>query len=105
MNHFLEKLLGKRGITDATKLDKDEIKTYDNWRKVLSEGEISVEKIQEFCKQQLSIIEAKFKEDNIPEKNQRLITSYNIYKALLGAIEKPKHEKEDLEKYLQSLIA
>ena len=102
---ILDKLLGKRGIKDTTVLDEAEQKTYDNWRKILSEGEITVERIKDFCKQQLSIIENKFKElDNSPDKNQRLIISHNIYKALLDCIEKPKMERGNLEEYLQKLL-
>lgn len=102
---ILDKIFKKRGIEDSTQLDEAEQKTYDNWRKILSEGDITVEKIKEFCAQQLSIIENKFKElDNSPEKNQRLIISHNIYKALLDCIEKPKKDKEHLEKYLQELL-
>ena len=105
MNFLLEKLFKKKGIVDASKLDESEKATYDSWQRTLSEGDMSVDKIQAFCKQQLSIIEGKFKEmDNSAEKNQRLIVSHNIYRALVDTIEKPKNEREQLERYLQSLL-
>src|SRR3990167_9383762 len=105
MHFLLEKLLGKRGIKDTTVLDESEKQTYDNWQRILSEGDISVEKIKEFCKQQLSVIEGKFKEmDNNSNKNLRLIISHNIYRAIIDCIEKPRHEREQLEKYLQQIL-
>lgn len=105
MNQLLERLLGKKGIKDTTELDESEKQVYDKWQKTLSEGEITVDKIQGFCKQQLSVIEGKFKElDNSPDKNQRLIISHNIYKAIIDCIDKPRMEREQLERYLQSLL-
>ena len=105
MNTLLEKLFRRRGIKDTTVLDTGEQKTYDNWQYILSGNEVTVDRIKEFCKLQLSVIEAKFKElDNSPDKNQRLIISHNIYRALVDCIEKPNMERENLEKYLHSLL-
>lgn len=105
MHYILEKLLGRRGIKDTTELDDSEKQTYDKWQKILSEGVMTVDKIQEFCRQQLSIIEGKFKDpENTPEKAHRLTIIHTVYKSIIDCIEKPKMEKENLEKYLQSLI-
>ena len=105
MNHLLEKLFKKRGIKDTMTLDHQEQQTYDNWQKILSEGEITVDKVKQFCETQISLIEGKFKDlDNTPEKAQRLTISHSVYKAILDCMEKPQTERENLEKYLHQLI-
>lgn len=105
MAHWLiEKLLRKRGIESTDKLAEHEKPTFDGWQRILSEGTITVDKIQEFCRAQLSLIHGKFKEDNSNEKNNKLIAMHNVYKSILDVIDKPKIEKEQLEKYLHDLI-
>lgn len=102
---ILDKLFAKRGITDVTKLDDNERITFDKWQKVLSEGEITVSKIQEFCKMQLGLIEGKFKDTTrTTQQTERLVIAHSIYKALLDSMEKPARERESMEKYLQQLI-
>ena len=104
MHRSLEKILEKRGIKDVSELDPTEQETFDKWNKSLSDGVITVDKIEDFCRQQLDIIDLKFKDmDNSAEKNQRLIILHNVYKSMLGAISKPKQEREQLEKFLLSL--
>ena len=103
--NILDKLFEKRNISEVTKLDEGEKHTYDNWRKILSEGEITVEKINEFCQSQVSIIEGKWRElDNTAIKNERLIITHTIYKTIIDAISKPQKERENLEQYLQKLL-
>ena len=102
---ILQKYLNKLGLTDTTELTPNEKQDYDRWSKVLSEGDITVDKIKEFCEKQLSIIENKFKElDNTQEKNTRLITMHTVYKTIITMIDSPKSEREQLEKYLNNLI-
>lgn len=105
MAHFLiEKLFKYRGIEDFNSLSLAEKQDYDRWQKILTEGEITVNKIKEFCSQQISIIHAKFKEDNTNERNNKLIAMHNVYKSILDIIEKPKVEREQLEKFLHDLL-
>ena len=102
---ILERLLKKRGIKDVSVLSNDEKADFDRWNKVLSEGEISVEKIKTFCQQQIKLIESQWKNlDNSERKNERLIVMHVVYSAILEAIEAPKIERENLEKYLVGLI-
>lgn len=105
MHDLLQRLLRKKGIEDTSTLDESEKKTFDTWQGVLSEGDMSVDRIRQFCQFQLGNIEGKWKDlDNSDQKNQRLIITHTVYKAILDCIEKPAHERENLEKYLQNLI-
>ena len=104
MHALLEKLLQKRKIKDVTKLNPEEKKTFDTWNKVLSEGDITVEKIQEFCQSQIDIIESKWKDLNIENsKKAEWIPIHNVYSTILLAIKSPRSAKEALEKQLINL--
>ena len=110
MHNLLLRLLEKRKIKkedlkyDENPLLNEKLK-FEEWDRVLSEGEISVEKIKEFCRQQIKLIEAQWKNmDNDTKKNERLIISHTIYSTFIQLIESPQTEKENLEKYLTDLI-
>ena len=104
MHYLIEKLLKKRGLDDTTSLSTEEKKTIDNYQKILTE-EINLDKVVEFCRNQVGVIEAQWRNlENTNQKNERLIIAYNIYKILLDLITKPKAEQESLEKYLRDLI-
>ena len=104
MHPLLTKLLGKRKITKE-QLDEEEKKDFDRWEKILSEGDITVEKIADFCKAQISAIEAKWRDmDNASLKNERLIIAHNIYSTIVKAISAPEVERVSLEEYLNNLI-
>ena len=99
---YLEKL----GIKDPTKdLSSEEKITLESWKRILSGGEISVDRIKEFCEYQLSIIETKFRD---PEKSDRekanLTLIHSAYSSIKAIIVSPKTEQESLEKYLNTLI-
>lgn len=105
MHKLLSQLLEKRGIKTVNELSEEEGKQFDNWQKILSEGEMSVDKIRDFCQLQLDIIKTKMKNfDNEPWNNERLTVYFNVYDALLTLISSPKAEREALEKYLKQLI-
>lgn len=105
MNPLLEKLLRKKNVNNVSDLSDDEKSTYDNWQKILSEGEITVDKIRDFCKVQKKLIEGQYSNaDNTDKKDNILKASLGIYNALIGLIESPKAEREALEKYLNQLI-
>lgn len=105
MHNKLNQLLDKRGIKDVSELDEYEKRDFDRYNKILSKGSISVKKIEEFCINQIQIIEGKWKDlDNSKEKNDKLITFHVVYKSLLELIKAPSTEKENLERYLNSLI-
>jgi len=105
MHQLLEKLLTKRKITNVNELTVEEAEQFDSWQKTLTEGEMSVEKIRDFCQAQLDIIKGQMKGiDNTPQKNERLTTYFNIYDALITLINSPQSERESLEKYLNQLL-
>lgn len=104
MHNLLTKIFAKRGIKDITELDKDERETFETWNKILSEGEMTVEKIQEFCQSQIDVIENKWKDLDIEQtKKAEWIPIHNVYSAILLAIKSPKAARENLEKQLIEL--
>lgn len=101
----LDELLEKRGIADVSKLDESEKQTFDRWQRILSDGEVTVDKLKTFCLNQIHAIEHKWRDlENSELKNQRLIAMHTVYKTLLDAMEKPQAERENLEKHLAQLI-
>ena len=105
MYPLLEELLKKRGITNVNELNAEEAEQFDSWQKTLTEGEMSVEKIRDFCQVQLDIIKEQMKGiDNSYDKNERLTIMFNIYDSLLTLIGSPAAERESLEKYLTQLL-
>lgn len=105
MHKILENLLKKKGIENIENLRGDEKDTFDKWNRILSEGEMTLEKIVSFCDAQLNLIDDKFKNlDNTSDKNDRLIIYRTVYKTIKDAIVRPQAERENLEKYLSSLL-
>ncbi len=105
MKPILNKLLEKRGIEDVSKLTQEEAATFDTWNRILSDGEITLDKILEYCGAQVGAIELQWKNlDNTPQKNERLILMHTIYKGLMNLISAPRAERETLEKYLNDLL-
>lgn len=105
MHRLLQKLLNKQGLSDTFQLKDEEKQDFDRWQAILSEGSVTLEKVKEFCLAQIFIIEEQFKNlDNSKDRNERLILTFNVYKAILNCIEAPNAEKEALEKYLTNLI-
>ena len=105
MLNLLQRLLAKKGIRDVSELENYERDDFDRWGKILSEGEVTVESIKEGIKGYIRIVEGQMKNlDNSKEKNERLINQLVTYKTLLELIDSKGIEKENLERYLQSLI-
>jgi len=105
MHPLLDKLLKKRKIADVSHLGEVEKENFDQWSRILSEGEITVKTIEEFCQGQLNKIEAGFKDmDKSNEEKARLTILHGVYKSLINIISGPLVERETLEKYLNSLL-
>lgn len=101
MHPLLQNWLNKIKITDVNKLSTDEKATFDDWNRVLSEGEITVEKITQFCKAQKRIVETQYTNpDNSEKKDHILKASLGFYNSMLNLLESPKAEKEAIEKDL-----
>uniref|UniRef100_A0A6M3JTV3 Uncharacterized protein n=1 Tax=viral metagenome TaxID=1070528 RepID=A0A6M3JTV3_9ZZZZ len=112
MHNLLTKIFAKRGIKDFNELDNtplpdgspSERQVFETWNKILSEGEMTVEKIQEFCQSQIDVIENKWKDLDIEQtKKAEWIPIHNVYSAILLAIKSPKAARENLEKQLIEL--
>jgi hypothetical protein len=101
--NILSKFLQKRGIKSADELNDDEKTTFNQREKILSEGEVTVDAIRRFCQQQIDIIETKWKDLEYQNK-EKLIPYHTVYKLILGSIDGPKSERENLERYLNLLI-
>lgn len=99
---ILTRLLEKRGVQEKD-LSGEEKVQFDTWKKTLSEGDITVESIKGFCVRMIDVIEQKWRDFEYKDK-EKLLASHTVYKALLGIIDGPKVEKEQLEKYLLNLI-
>ena len=105
MHGLLAKLLSKRGIDNLNSLDKEEKQTWDEWEKILSKEELTLEDVKQFCKSQLEVIKGKWSNlDTETEKKQDLIPYFVVYSTLLQAIDSPKAVRESLENQLNNLL-
>lgn len=105
MHGILTKLLQKRGIESVNKLDKEEKQTFDNWEKILSKEELTLEDVKNFCQSQIDVIEGKWKDLNVDNlKKAELIPYHTVYKTLLTAIQSPRSARESLENQLNQLL-
>lgn len=105
MHSLISKLLHKRGIESVDKLDVEEKQTFEDWQRVLSVGELTIDGVKQFCKGQIDIIENKWKDLAVENhKKAELIPFHTCYKTLLSAIDAPKNAKEALERQLNQLL-
>ncbi len=105
MHLLLKQLLGKKGIKSVDELESYEKDDFDRWGRILQEGEITVETIKQGITGFIKLIEGQMKNlENSKEKNERLVMQLITYKSLLELIDSKGIEKENLEKYLRSLI-
>lgn len=105
MHKLIADLFKKIGIEKIEDLSVEEKKDFERWQKTLSEGEVTVDKILEFCRSQVKLIEVQWKNlDNDSKKNDRLIILHTTYSTLINLITGPKSEKESLESYLNQLL-
>ena len=102
---ILTKLLEKRKIKDVNELDKEERQQFDEWQKILSKDELTIDDVKKFCETQCEIIENKWKDYEIPQaKKAEWITAHVIYRTLSQIINSPKVGRDQLEQYLNELI-
>lgn len=105
MNNLLSRLFRARNITDVTELSSEERDNFDNWKRVLSEEEVTIEDVSKFCDRQKQEIEILLENtDNSYQKNERLIYQLGIYRKIAKLITGRKTEREALEQYLEDLI-
>ena len=99
---ILDRIFEKRGIKDANELDAEERTQYENYKRVLSKNEITIEDLKEFLESQIKIIEMKWRDYSVKDKGD-FIPYHTIYRALLDVIKNPQAEREALETYLIQL--
>lgn len=105
MHNLLYKLLNKRRIESVDELSVDEKTVFENWNKVLTTEDLTVNEIKVFCQGQIDIIETKWKDYGLEQaKKNELLPYYTVYKTLLAVIDSPKTAREALENYLIQLI-
>lgn|SRR3990167_9529004 len=105
MHSLLSKLLQKRNIKHVDELSNEEKDQFQRWQSVLTGERVTVDKVDLFIKGQIASIESQMKNlDNTPQKNERLILLFSVYKAISEALKAPEKEREVLEQYLTSLL-
>lgn len=103
--NILERLLKKRGIKNVDELSNEEKKDFENWRKILSKDELTLEDVKAFCQSQIDVIEGKWKDYSIPQSQKaEWIPYHTVYKTLEQAMLAPKSARENLEAQLNQLI-
>lgn len=102
----LTRLLEVVGIKDPAKeLSPEEMGTLENWKRILSQGEMTIEKIKEFCEYQLTLIEGQFRDTEKTDREKANLTLiHSVYSTMRTVILSPEAEREALEKHLNSLI-
>lgn len=110
---ILDLFLKKKGVASPNELDDTpnsdgsptEKQTFEKWRSVLSKETLSIEDVKLFLQGQIGIIENKWKDLGLGnDKKAELIPYHTVYKTLLGAIDAPKAEREQLEAQLNQLL-
>ncbi len=95
----------KKGITSVNELSTEEKAVFENWERILSKDEMSIEDIRQFCKTQCSVIEGKWADLNLEQaKKAEMIPYHTVYRLIASAIDSPKQVREALEKQLQGLL-
>ena len=101
---LLDKWLIKAGIKNLEDASPEERVVYDNYRRVLSGETVTVEKIKDFCRSQLDLIENKFAASTEGGNDAYLKACIHVYLNILKAIEAPEAERESLERHLTQII-
>lgn len=105
MHSLLSKILNKRGIGSAENLSKDERVTFENYSKILSKEELTMDDLRKFLSSQVGVIEGKWRDLTLEQvKKAEMIPYHVVYRTLLEAIDSPKLARESLEMQLEQLL-
>ena len=105
MHNILLKLFEKKGIKDPRELSDEEKATFENWDKILSKEELTLEDVKQFCQTQVLIIEGKWADYTTDHaKKAELLPYYTCYSAILKAIDSPKVARIALEIQLREQL-
>jgi hypothetical protein len=103
MHKLLQNLLDKRKLA-VNDLTKDELSEFRRWESILHE-EVTVEKIDEFCRIQMDQIEQQWHNlDNKKLKNERLLMMHTVYSKIRRMITSAKTERKSVEEELNRLL-
>ena len=103
MHRLLSDLLRKRNLTQID-LSSEEKQEFHRWQAVLDQ-EVTVEKIQEFCRIQKELIEGKWADlDSSKLRNERLLMLHTVYGKILRLIDSTNAERKSVEEELNSLL-
>ena len=101
MHNTLSKLLQKRGIESYDELTPEEKVQFDEWNKTLAKDELTIDDFRQFCHRQIAVIGRRFEDLKLDSREQdKLVGQYAVYSAMLQAIDAPKAEREQVEKFL-----
>lgn len=102
---LISKLFASRGIKSVDELSIEEKETFAQYERVLSKEELTLEDVKNFLRSNISIIEARWRDNSMTAQAKgELIPYHTCYKALLTAIEAPMLERSQLENYLLGMI-
>lgn len=105
MHALLEKFLKNKGINEVKNLTPEEKEVFDGYAKILSKKDVTISDIEEFCRNQVGLIEMKWRDYDIPaEKKAEFIPYHTVYKSLLAVIKSPQVAREQLERYLNEML-
>jgi len=100
---LLDKLLSKKGIKSVDELTPEERAIFESYKLTLTKKEVGIKDLEAFCRSQIAIIEGKFAgQEN--KYDYYLKACLHVYLTILKAIEAPKVERANLEKYLIGII-
>lgn len=103
---ILDKLLAKRGIKNEDELSPEEKADFYRFKKILAGGDMTVDRIREFCEDKCTSIEKQWRgTDNSFAKNDRLVTMHTVFSMIIEAIDLPQLEREQVEREIEHLIS
>lgn len=101
MNSRIERLMEKRGVKDASSLTSEERALVKGWEASLSRPDLTVPDVAAFCRERIAFIEKAWADTKVPsEERLRLIDQHSVYRAILTAIDGPRQEREEMERWL-----
>ena len=101
MNQHIEKLMAKRGLKDVNSLNDEERAAVAGWERRLSKPDLTVPDVADFCRERLAAIEGRWADSTVSDGERlRLVERHCVFKAVLGAIDGPRQEREEMERWL-----
>ena len=106
MHPLLQKWLNRLGINSVDELNEQEKVKFDEWRRIFTTEQVSVDQISAFCTGQISVIEQRWADMTLDNDSKaQLIALHTAYKSILGIISSPLIEKERLERHLSQFLS